>query len=94
VTREVRLAIRARIDPDRLVDFLVDKSPRAASRARATLVEALNSLADLPDRGRPGPDDGLRELPVHFGHGSYVIQYRVDQHVVFVAHIFHTLEGR
>ncbi len=93
MTREVRLSVRARIDIDRLVDFLVEKSPSAAKRARETLLVALLSLEEMPERGRPGPLDDLRELSIRFGHAGYVIQYRVDAARVFVTHIFHTLEG-
>ena len=46
-----------------------------------------------PIAGRTGPTPDLRELPIRFGHGGYVIQYRVDADRVVVAHIFHTLEG-
>ena len=93
MTREVRLSVRARIDLERLVDFLFDKSPGAAKRARANLAKALKSLEDLADRGRPGPSPDLREIPVRFGRSAYVIQYRVEADRVIVAHIFHALEG-
>lgn len=57
-----------------------------------TLQAAISKLSDMPNRGRPGPPS-LRELIVPFGVGSYVVQYRVTDHVL-VARIFHSLEDR
>ncbi|WP_411286324.1 type II toxin-antitoxin system RelE/ParE family toxin [Phenylobacterium sp.] len=59
--------MRARIDLERLVDFLIDKNPNAARRARQTLAAALVSLEAFADRGRQGPRVDLRELPIRFG---------------------------
>ncbi|MBP6546014.1 MAG: type II toxin-antitoxin system RelE/ParE family toxin [Phenylobacterium sp.] len=91
--REVRLSVRARIDLERLVDFLIEKNPNAAKRARDTLVDALTSLEAFAERGRQGPRTDLRELPIRFGRAAYVIQYRVEPERVFVTHIFHSMEG-
>jgi len=91
--REVRLSVRARIDLERLADFLLQKNVAAATRARSTLAEALRSLEEFADHGRPGPAPDLRELPIRFGRSAYVIQYRVEADRVIVAHIFHALEG-
>ncbi|MBR7620666.1 type II toxin-antitoxin system RelE/ParE family toxin [Phenylobacterium sp. 20VBR1] len=93
MTWEVRLSVRARIDLERLVDFLVRKNPNAARRARQTLAEGFASLAEFADRGRQGPRADLRELPVRFGRAAYVIQYRIEPDRVIVAHIFHSMEG-
>jgi plasmid stabilization system protein ParE len=81
------------VDIERLVDFLIDKSPSAASRTRADLVTALASLTEFPHRGRAGPTAGLRELPVKFGRSAYIIQYRVTGDQVLVLHIFDARQG-
>jgi plasmid stabilization system protein ParE len=61
----------------------------------AVLREALDSLADLPDR-TPLVDEaeGLRELRVRFGKYGYAIHYSVESEVVLVTQIFHVREAR
>ncbi|WP_340644042.1 type II toxin-antitoxin system RelE/ParE family toxin [Phenylobacterium sp.] len=94
MTRDVRLSVRARIDIERLVDFLIEKNPDAAKRVRQVLAEALASLEVFADRGRQGPRADLRELPIRIGGAAYMIQYRVTPESVLVTHIFHSREGR
>lgn len=69
-------------------------SPRAAQRAQAALKEAIESLAEFPDRGRPGSLNGSRELVVPFGRQGYVLRYRVEGDHVIVSTIRHTREDR
>jgi plasmid stabilization system protein ParE len=92
--REVRIASAANLDLARLVDFLAVRNANAALRAADALEAAIRSLDEFSERGRPGPDPGLRELIVPFGSGAYVIQYRVDPTIVVVARIFHGREDR
>ena len=61
----------------------------------ATLREALDSLADLPERTPlVDPERGVRELRVKFGRYGYGIHYRVEAGAVVVAHVFHVREAR
>ena len=92
--RSVRLTVAADRDLLRLVDFLVDKSPRSAVRAGAAIDRGIRSLSHLSERGRQAPVEGLRELVIAFGRRAYVVQYRVDADEVVVARIFHNLEHR
>jgi plasmid stabilization system protein ParE len=94
LTRSVRLVPAAERDLSRLVDFLVGKSPRAAVRAGAAIEAGVRSLAELAERGRRAPIEGLREIVVSFGRRAYVIEYRIDVDVVVVTRIFHSLEER
>jgi hypothetical protein len=50
------------------------KDPDAAARVALTLIEAGNSLADFPHRGRPIPGTTRRELIAEF---EYIIRHRV-----------------
>lgn len=93
MSHDVRLSARARADIDLLVDFLIDKSPRAVARTRADLARALASLAEFPHRGRTGPSVELRELPVKFGRSAYIIQYQVRSDLVLILHIFDARQG-
>jgi len=65
--RQVRLLAAAERDLSRLVDFLSEKSPRAATRAAATLSASIRTLDQLADRSRQGPVEGVRELVIRFG---------------------------
>lgn len=92
--RDVRLTSAANRDLARLIDYLAKRSPSAALRAADALEAAIFSLDEFSERGRPGPEPGLRELIVPFGDGAYVVRYRVDPHAVVVAQIFHGREDR
>lgn len=91
---DVRLSPAAERDLERLAAFLIGKSPRAAMRSVEIIEAALGTLEQHPDRGRPGPRRGRREIVARFGRDGYVIQYRVDDGVVVVARIKHSREAR
>jgi plasmid stabilization system protein ParE len=93
MTHEVRLSPAARNDLDRLAKFLSGKNVTASTKVVRVLRSAVESLAEMPDRGRPA-HNGKRELIVPFGSGVYLIRYRVDQAAVVVTRIFHGLEDR
>ena len=57
--RKVIVARRAQMDLRRLVDFLAEKSPRAANAAFDALSDALLSLQTLPERGRRRTTPGI-----------------------------------
>ncbi|WP_370873709.1 type II toxin-antitoxin system RelE/ParE family toxin [Caulobacter ginsengisoli] len=92
--RRVRILTAAQLDLLRLEDFLVDKAPHAAARAALSISQAIESLSELSERGRPSPLPGVRELVVPFSGAAYVIRYRVTTDEVIVARIFHSREGR
>lgn len=91
--RGVRLADAAYRDLSRLAAWLAPKSLRAADRAADALMEAITSLAEFPNRGRPVRRD-IRELPVGFGRDGYVLRYRTTEAWVTVTRIFHARERR
>jgi plasmid stabilization system protein ParE len=93
--RTVRLSPAARADIERLIEFLLDRDPRAPAKARGVLERALTSLADFSERGnRVDRQAGIRKLKVKFGRYGYAIHYRVDADSVFVTHVFHVREAR
>jgi plasmid stabilization system protein ParE len=77
---------------DRLTDFLASENERAALRASQVIAEAVLSLAEFANRGRPARRRGWRELVARFGNAAYVIQYRVYETEVLVTRIFHSRE--
>ncbi|WP_405041359.1 type II toxin-antitoxin system RelE/ParE family toxin [Phenylobacterium sp.] len=90
----VRLSASAQRDLARLPEFLAPRTAVVAARARAALVSALDSLGELPRRGRPLDRGGLREVFVSFGRDGYVFRYRASENEVFVTRIFHARERR
>lgn len=93
MTHEVRLSPVAKRDLDRLAKFLGGKSVTASAKVVRVLRSAVESLAEMPERGRPA-HTGKRELIVPFGLSAYLIRYRVDQTAVVVTRNFHSLEDR
>jgi plasmid stabilization system protein ParE len=94
VKRSVRLTLRAEKDLHRLELFLTDKSPDAANRAVATLTDAILSLAEHAERGFQGPSPNLKQIAVPFGDSGYIVQYRIQDDVIVVAHLKHARERR
>ena len=80
-------------DLKRLHAFIEPHSPAAARRAADTLIEAADSLAEFPEKGRPWDlEMDFRELSVRFGARGYVIRYRYVDDVVVIVRAWHALE--
>ena len=90
----VRLLPGADADLIRLPAFLNVKSVEAAGRAKAAILAGIDSLRELPQRGRPAPRGGYRELVVPFGRDAYVLRYRIVGDEVIVIAIRHSRERR
>lgn len=87
----VRVAARAYADLARLSAWLRPTNPRAADEAADVLTDAIQSLSEFPNRGRP-VGGGVRELPVKFGRYGYIIRYRVSASGVMVTRLRHVRE--
>jgi plasmid stabilization system protein ParE len=67
--------------------YIARERPDAAARTAATLLAAVDRLAELPNLGRPGRVSGTRELVIP--GPPYVIPYRLrGEHLEIVA-VFH-----
>ena len=84
----------AAADLERLHEFLREQNPDAAQRAVSVLADAVDSLATMPDRGRPSGIPAVRELIVAFGRSAYVIRYGhfVDEDSVVAPRMWHGRE--
>lgn len=91
----VTWSVRALDDIDRLYDFLRGKSPNAAERAVATLLESVEGLRDFPSSGRPvaGMNLEYRELPISFGSGGYLVFYHQRPEGIHVLAVRHMREA-
>ena len=80
----------------RLRTFLADKNALAAQKVVAVLDEAMKSLLDLPDRGRPAGSSGARDLIVPFGRSAYLVRYvhRAEDDEIVVLRLWHGRESR
>lgn len=83
----------ARDDRRRITAWLAERNPAAAIRVTRALLAAADSLAVLPEKGRPGRVPGTRELSAV---PPYVIVYRVerDARLVRVLRVWHTAQDR
>ena len=86
----------AAADLARLREFLADKNPGAARRAVSSIVQAIDSLAVYPDRGRPSGVEGLRDLIVPFARSAYIVRFAYDpqRQEVVVVRVWHSREAR
>ena len=80
-------------DLKRLHELIEPHSTDAAKRAVDTLIEAAETLAEFPEKGRPwNLEMDFRELPVRFGARGYVIRYRHVGEEVIIVRVWHALE--
>ena len=82
-------------DLKRLHAFIEPHSPVVARRAVDASIEAADSLAEYPEKGRPWDlERHFRELSVRFGARGYVTRYRYVDDVVVIVRAWHALEDR
>ena len=87
---QIRLTDEASENLDQIRSYIADGSAEAATRVVRELIAAVDSLAVLPNRGRPGRRDGTRELVL----GRYIIVYRVFEAHVEVTYVRHHAQRR
>jgi len=77
---QVRLTAGAVQDLERLQAFLRDKSPTAARRAAAIIINGVQILGSQPRMGRPvaGLPHEFREWVIDFGASGYIARYHYD----------------
>ena len=90
----------AQQDLARLRQFIAKHNPNAATRAASRIKSVAQLLLDQPLVGRPvqNPEGGvrndIRELPLTFGSGGYLLRYQVLPKQIRVLRIWHTREKR
>lgn len=84
----------------RLRQFIAEHNPNAAARAAKRITAVAQLLANQPLVGRPvdAPTgttrNDIRELPLTFGSGGYILRYQVLQKQIRVLRIWHAREER
>ena len=91
---QVRFALPAIRDLERLRDFLRPKSAIASRRAGEVIVKAVQVLGLQPRLGRPIEDmpDEFREWVIDIGDSGYVARYRIDRDAVTILAVRHQKE--
>ena len=74
----ISYAPRALSDLQRLVDFLAENDPAAATQTAELIVSAVQALQRHPLLGRP-VESGFRELVISRGRSGYLALYRYDE---------------
>jgi toxin ParE1/3/4 len=73
-------------------EFLKRRFPRYRQSTMGKLYDTINSLKDLPYRGRLGREEGTRELL--FPPLPYIAVYRVREGIIEVLRIDHAAQNR
>lgn len=87
----VRWTPAAATDLERLSKYLEGRHPRYRQPTMRKIYETIRALRDMPYCGRPGREDGTREilfLPL-----PYVAVYRVRDQSIEVLRIYHTSQN-
>ena len=72
----IRWTPAAAANLDEIHAYLIEHHPHLAQSTILELYNGIRSLKDSPHRGRPGREEGTRELL--FGRLPYVAAYRVN----------------
>jgi addiction module RelE/StbE family toxin len=88
----IRWTVAAAEDLQHIKDYLTEHHPDLAHSTVLELYESIRSLKTSPYRGRPGREEGTRELV--FTRLPYIAAYRVKEQTVEILHIFHGAQQR
>jgi toxin ParE1/3/4 len=88
----IRWTPAAAADLDHISNYLEERHPGYQRPTIRKLYEGIRSLKESPHRGRPGREDGTRELL--FPPLPYVAVYRVNQQSIELLRICHTSQDR
>jgi len=95
VSDKIRFTRTAKDDLLRLYDFLRERDPGAANRAREAIGKGIDLLCDFPFTCRKASPDSpfLRELVIQFGSAGYVALFEIeDRETVTVLAVRHQRE--
>jgi toxin ParE1/3/4 len=88
----IRWTPAAAADLQHISDYLKINHPQYHQPTVRRIYKAVGSLNNFPHRGRPGRQEGTRELM--FPPLPYVVVYRVNEHAIDVLRIYHPAQDR
>jgi toxin ParE1/3/4 len=77
---------------EHIKNYLTEHHPQLAQSTVFELYEAIRSLRASPKRGRPGREEGTRELVLP--RLPYIVAYRIKEQAIEVLHIYHGAQNR
>jgi toxin ParE1/3/4 len=85
MTRNVRVLRRAQRDLQQIYDFIVREAPREADPFIDGLLDAIESLSTMSERGASPRDEALKRQGYRFlVHGNFLVFYKVTPRQVRV----------
>ncbi len=88
----IRWTPAAVADLERISNYLKERHPHYRQPTMRKLYDAIRSLKQWPQRGRPGREEGTREIL--FPPLPYVAVYRVHGQSIEVLRIYHGAQER
>ncbi len=88
----IRWTLAAAADLENITDYLLERFPHLAQSTVNDLYMDIRSLRKTPHRGRPGREEGTRELVST--RLPYVTVYRLKGSAVEILHIWHGARDR
>jgi addiction module RelE/StbE family toxin len=88
----IRWTPAAAADLQNISDYLKERYPHYRQPTMRKLYETIRSLKQWPRRGRPGSEEGTREIllpPL-----PYVAVYRVTEQAIEVLRVYHGAQDR
>lgn len=79
---------KALLNLDEEATYIASDDPAAALAVVTRIFEAVSTLVEQPNLGRPGRVPGTRELVVP--NTRYIVPYRVRRETVELLRVFHT----
>ncbi len=79
-------------DLESINDYLTQHLPTFAQSTIREIYQAILSLRSIPNRGRPGREEGTRELVLP--RLPYIVVYRVREDDIEILHIYHGAQQR
>jgi len=88
----IRWTPAAAADLQHISDYLREHHPHYRQPTLRKLYESIRSLKQWPNRGRPGREEGTREIP--FQPLPDVAVYRVTEPTIEILRIYHSAQDR
>ncbi len=88
----IRWTPAAAADLQTISDYLKERHPHYRQATMRKLYEAIRSLKQWPNRGRPGREQGTREIV--FQPLPYIAVYRATGPAIEVLRIYHGAQDR
>jgi addiction module RelE/StbE family toxin len=88
----IRWTPAAAADLQNIGDYLKEHHPHYRQPTMRKLYESIRALKQWPNRGRPGREEGTREIL--FQPLPYVAVYRVTEPTIEVLRIYHGAQDR